>query len=109
MVSSVRVDMTICSHKTLIDATMEDDGAVKVRIRSTCKQIRNFGKRIEPLRQEDYLSLKDSVLMRLAHETNVTATCLVPTAVFNAVWLEAGLISKRYAQRAKSICISFEE
>lgn len=49
MVSRVRVDMTICAHKALIDADMQDDGTVKVRIRSTCREVRRFGKMIKPL------------------------------------------------------------
>ena len=109
MVSRVRVDMTICAHKTLIDADMQEDGTLKVRIRSTCREVRRFGRLIQPLQKEDYLSLRDSSLMQWAHEANLTPTCLVPTGVFNVVWMEAGLISKRYAQNAKSICIFFEE
>ncbi len=109
MVSRVRVDMTICAHKALIEADLQEDGTIKVKIRSTCREVRRFGKLIQPLHREEYLSLRDSGLMPLAHESNLTPTCLVPAGVFNAVWMEAGLISKRYAQNAKSICIFFEE
>ncbi|OPY27967.1 MAG: hypothetical protein A4E31_00978 [Methanomassiliicoccales archaeon PtaU1.Bin030] len=109
MVSRVRVDMTICAHKALIDAHMQDDSTVKVRIRSTCREVRRFGKMIKPLHMEEYISIRDSGIMELAHESNLTPTCLVPAGVFNAVWMEAGLISKRYAQNSKSICVIFEE
>lgn len=109
MVSRVRVDMSICAHKALIDAEIQEDGTVKVRIRSTCREVRKFGKSIKPLHREEYVSLRDSGIMELAHESNLTPTCLVPAGVFNAVWMEAGLISKRYAQKAKSICVVFEE
>lgn len=103
------MDMTICAHRALIDADMQDDGTVKVRIRSTCREVRRFGSMLKPLHKEEYISLRDSGIMELAHESNLTPTCLVPAGVFNAIWMEAGLISKRYAQNAKSICVVFEE
>jgi hypothetical protein len=109
MTSRVRVDMTICDHKTLIDADAQEDGTVKVRIRSTCRDVRDFAKGLGPIGPEDYTSLQSSKIMELAAHSRLTPTCLVPTAIFNVVWMEVGMISKRHALKEKRICIYFEE
>ena len=109
MTSKVRVDMTICSHKTIIEAIAQEDGMVKVRIKSTCRDVRDFAKMLPLLGPEDYTSLQDSKVMDLAAHSRLTPTCLIPTAIFNAVWMEVGMISKSLALKEKSICIHFEE
>jgi hypothetical protein len=109
MTSKVRVDMTICDHKTLIEAEAQEDGTVKVRIRSTCRDVRDFAKGLGPLGPEDYTSLQNSKIMDLAAHSRLTPTCLIPTAIYNVVWEEVGMISKRHALKEKSICIYFEE
>jgi len=109
MTSKVRVDMTICDHKTLIDADKQPDGTVMVRVRSTCENIRNYGRRLGAVSMEDYIQIDGSKIIRLATECHLTPTCLIPAAVFNVVWMEVGNISKRYALSKKSISINFED
>ena len=101
--------MSICDHKTLIDADQQADGTVKVKIRSTCRDVRDFGRSLGPIGMEDYIGIKDSKIFQLASEARLTPTCLVPTAVFNVIWMEVGMISKRHALKSKSIGIHFEE
>jgi hypothetical protein len=109
MTSKVRVDMTICAHKTIIEATAQEDGTVMVKIKSTCKDVRDFAKMLPALGPEDYTSLQNSKVLDLAAHSRLTPTCLIPTAIFNVVWMEVGMISKRHALKEKSICIHFEE
>ncbi len=91
MTSKVRVNMSICGQKTLIDADALEDGTVKVRIRSTCRDVRDFAKRLGPLGPEDYMEIRNSKILRSASDARLTPTCLVPTAVFNVVWMEVGI------------------
>ena len=109
MTSKVRVDMSICSHKTLIEATAQDDGTVKVRIRSTCRDVRDFAKRLGPVGPDDYVDTRNSKIVQAASDARLTATCLIPTAVFNVIWVEVGMISKNLALKEKCISINFEE
>ncbi len=109
MTSRVRVDMSLCDFKTIIDADSQPDGTVKVKIRSECRDVREYGKALKSAGPEDYTSIKGSRIFDLAAESRLTPTCLVPTAVFNAIWLEVGMISKTLARKEKSICIHFEE
>jgi hypothetical protein len=109
MASRVRVDMSICDHKTLIDAVQQPDGMVKVRIRSTCKDVRDYGRNLGMVGPEDYIQAEGSKITELATRCHLTPTCLVPAAVFNVVWVEVGNISKRHALANKTISINFEE
>lgn len=108
MTSKVRVDMSICDHKTLIDADLQEDGTVKVKIRSTCRDVRDYGKRLGVLTPDEYIQAEDSKVMKLACQCHLTPTCLVPAAVYNVVWVEVGHISKRHALANKCIGIHFE-
>ncbi len=108
MTSKVRVDMSICAHKTLIDADLQEDGTVKVKIRSTCRDVRDYGKRLGVLTPDEYIQAEDSKIMKLACQCHLTPTCLVPAAVYNVVWIEVGHISKRHALANKCIGIHFE-
>jgi len=101
--------MSICDHKTLIDADAQPDGTVKVRIRSTCKDIRDYGRHLGSVGPDDYIQTEDSKIMKLATQCHLTPTCLVPAAVYNVVWVEVGNISKRHALANKCIGIHFEE
>ncbi len=109
MVSRVRVDMSICDQKTLIDATQQPDGTIKVKIRSTCKDVRDYGRNLGVVGPDDYIQAEGSKIMQLATKCHLTPTCLVPAAVYNVVWIEVGNISKRHALANKSISINFEE
>jgi hypothetical protein len=100
--------MSICSHKTLIEAVAQEDGTVKVKIRSTCKDVRDFAKRLGPLGPEDYVDNTNSKIVQSAIDARLTATCLIPTAVFNVIWVEVGMISKSLALKEKAICIHFD-
>jgi hypothetical protein len=100
--------MSICDHKTLIDADVQPDGTVKVRIRSTCKDVRDYGRHLGVVGPDDYLQADGSKIMQLATQCHLTPTCLIPAAVFNVVWIEVGNISKRHALANGSISINFE-
>jgi len=78
-----------------------------VEIRTNCKSVQVFAERLSSVSMDDIMELKGSKIMDLASEVGLTATCLVPTAVFNACWLEQGMISKNLALSKERICIEF--
>jgi len=47
--------------------------------------------------------------MDLASEVGLTATCLIPVAIYNACWIEKGMISRRLALDKGHACIVFLE
>jgi len=109
MTSKVRVDAKICSHQTEIAVTDRGDGTMSVHIVTECKDIRHFAELVTELASEDYVARAGSKIWEAADQAGLTATCLVPTALFNACWVEAGMISKNLALKEGPICIEFLE
>ena len=109
MTSKVRVDMSLCHFKTIIETEAQSDGTVSVKIRSECRDVREYAKALKSVNADDYTFIKGSKILDLAADSRLTPTCLVPTAVFNAIWLEVGMISRSLAMKEKHLCIHFEE
>lgn len=90
----------------MIKASSED-GVVNIDMDTTCEDIRHYSKLLGKVSVEDYSELEGSKIIKLAQEAGLTPTCLVPTAIFNACWLEAGMISKNLAMDVEELCIRF--
>jgi hypothetical protein len=109
MVSKVKVDMTLCSHETMVEARDRGDGTVELTFESDCDDIRHYAKLLVSVTSDEYSKIKGSKIIELAESAGMTPTCLVPAAVFNVCWLETGMISKNLAKQMESICIHFTE
>lgn len=108
MTSKVRVDMPLCSHETTIEVEDSGDGILHVRIETTCEDVARYSKLIKELRIEDYSEFRNSKVLEKAAEACLTPTCLVPSGVFNACWLETGMISRNLVKKMDTLCIRFE-
>jgi hypothetical protein len=102
----VRVDAPICDHQTIVVAEGSGDETL-ITITSDCKSVHGFADRLRKVSMTDLMELEGSLIMRMATESGLTPTCLVPVAVYNACWMEQGLISKNLAMQRPSICIEF--
>jgi hypothetical protein len=107
MASRVKVVAPICSHETWVTAEMEGEDRIKVRIESDCVNVRNYAERLRSVTMDDINEQRGSRILTEAQDGILTPTCLVPTAVFNACWVEAGMISKRLAVKEGSVAIQF--
>ena len=109
MTSKVEVDARICAHKTIIEVTDKGGGTMAVHIRSECKDIRHFARLLPEVSPEDYTRWSGSRVWEMAEKAGLTTTCLIPVALINACWMEAGMISKRLALKEGAICVRFLE
>lgn len=101
--------MKLCSHRTIITASAQSDGSVRVDFESDCEDVQEYAKRLKKVSQQDYTAVTGSRILDLAAQSGMTPTCLVPVGVFNACWMEVGMISKRLAKDVKSLCLHFIE
>jgi hypothetical protein len=108
MTTRIRVDSPICDKETEVEAT-ESGEQVKLKITTNCKTIQHYAEVLQDVGMEDLLDLKGSKIIDLASDLGVTATCLVPVAIFNACWIEKGMISRRLALEKEHACIIFLE
>ena len=104
--SRVRVDAPICDHQTIVAAERSGDETL-ITITSDCKSVHGFADRLRKVSMSDLMDLEGSLIMKVASESGLTPTCLVPVAVYNACWMEHGMISKNLAMKKRTICIEF--
>ena len=108
MTTKVIADSSICGYKTLI--TVNKEGKVtKINLASNCSYIKHYSKKLAEVEIKDLYSMADSKIMKAAAESSVSATCIVPTAIMNACWIENGLMSKNLALGKKELKIVFVE
>ena len=106
---SIIVKSKFCDKTHRIDVSMKDDGDLSVHIDSDCDNVKDFAKLLG-----DTLTIPDVTVRELSKLFDpqitqpLTMTCLVPTGILDAAWLEMGMMSKSRAKLVKSDEISFE-
>ncbi|RZN47528.1 hypothetical protein EF808_04170 [archaeon] len=95
---------TICGYDHEIEALKE--GSVFVlKIKTNCEKIKKMdGMRIP---QRSLFDIKDNPVMAAAQELQCSANCIVPCAVLNACWLEAGMMAKSLVEKEGPLTIEF--
>ena len=105
MTTKVLADTPVCGHKTLITAELAGD-AVKIGIVTDCEEVEAVAKELGELKLEELATWENRVF-QLAKR--LTPTCIVPSAIMNAAWIEAGLMSRYLALEKKEQKIVFLE
>lgn len=107
MTSKVRVNMTICDKTHLIEVEMTPDMEFEVRAETDCENVREFIDALGRLNLTDISDKKASKVWDIFKNVRMSANCLVPAAVMDAAWMEAGMLSKNLAQSCGSKCILY--
>ncbi len=100
MPSAVNVRMRTCSKNTKVTAELQDDGdTVKITIVSDCKNVMNYASLLgNEIHLSDVVEWKGSRVVDPEIRQPLSIPCLVPNAVFDAAWMEVGMLSKNLAQ-----------
>ena len=111
LVTKVSADIAkICGKKAVITTKMNQSGKVDICIESDCENIKSLAENLKEIGIKDSCMIfEENPVFILAGQNNVTPTCIVPSAIVNAVWIEAGLIARSLALNAKELKILFEE
>jgi len=107
MTSKVRVNMTVCDKTHLIEVEMTPDMEFEVRAETDCENVREFIDALGRLNFTDISDKKASKVWDIFRNVRMSANCLVPAAVMDAAWMEAGMLSKNLAQSCGSKCILY--
>ncbi|MCP8304413.1 MAG: hypothetical protein H3Z50_02955 [archaeon] len=103
MVTKVSVDIPICGKKAMVTAEKDSSSKIDIIIESDCEYIRRLAENLKEIDIKDAcMSFDENPIFISAKNSNVTVTCLVPCAIVNAVWVEAGLISRSLTQDEKT-------
>ena len=112
MASTVVVRMRTCSRNTKVTAEMQDDGdTIRITIASDCKNVMNYADLLGgEVHVSDVVEWKGSRVVDPDTRQPLSIPCLVPNAVFDAAWMEIGMLSKNLAQgMAKENSLEFPE
>ncbi len=108
MTTKILADAAVCGYKTLITVNREGN-RTKVKLDSGCSFIKKYNDDLNEVETKDLYKMADSKIMKKASDCNVSATCIVPTAIMNACWIENRLMSKNLALGKKELKIIFKE
>lgn len=112
MSSTVIVHMKTCSKTTRVTAELQDDGdTIKVTLASDCQNVKNYAELLgREIHVSDVVEWKGSRVVDPDIRQPLSIPCLVPNAIFDAAWMEVGMLSKNLAQqRAKENSLEFPE
>ena len=102
MTSIVKVEMKTCSKRHRIEVSMREDGDLDVKIKSDCKNVQEYARRVKRLTLEDATDYRTSKIFDPDYREPLSLTCLCPPALMNACWKELGMISKSICTQAHS-------
>jgi hypothetical protein len=107
MTSKVEVNMTVCGKRHEITVKMTPDLEFVVMAETDCENVREFIDALGKLSLVDLSDKKASKVWEIFKNVRMSANCLVPAAVMDAAWMEAGMLSKNLAQSCGSKCILY--
>ncbi len=94
MVSTVIVKMNTCSKTHKVTVFLRDDGDLDVSIESDCPHVQEYAKKLTRITMDDAASFIGSRIVDPEVRMSLSAPCLCPNAVFDAAWMELGMLSK---------------
>ncbi|MBQ7621851.1 MAG: hypothetical protein IJV47_04880 [Candidatus Methanomethylophilaceae archaeon] len=98
--SKVVVNMNTCSKYHVVEVKMNDAGNLDVIITSNCPHVQEYAKKLTEITLDDVTSFAGSKVVDPDIRATLSVPCLVPNAVFDAAWLEIGLLSPNLCNKA---------
>lgn len=100
MPSTTIAVMNACEKRAKVTVTMREDGDMDVSIESDCDIVQAYGERLRKITPEDVYGFERSRINSDEIRGNLTPNCIVPNAVYNAAFLEMGLLTKSLAKKS---------
>lgn len=94
MPSTVIVKMNTCSKTHKVTVSMRDDGNLDVDIQTDCKNVQHYADHLKLITIDDATNFNGSKIIDPDIRGPLSAPCLCPNAVFDAAWIELGMLAK---------------
>ncbi|MDI9645883.1 MAG: hypothetical protein QFX40_04230 [Archaeoglobales archaeon] len=105
--SVFNVEVGKCSHRTRIEVERKKE-RLEIKINSTCNNVNSYASRIKDLGLVDVMKPILENPIYVAANRLLDVTCVIPSVLATACWVEAGLISKRLLSQNPNTKIEFE-
>jgi hypothetical protein len=105
MASVIESNMTICDKRIRVTADLREDGTVGIRIESDCDALKGFAENLKSVTMDDITSFETSRINREDVRGNMSMICTAPILVYQAAWMECGMLSRRIYPKMGPITI----
>lgn len=95
MVSKIDVNMSICDKKVSVTATANEDGTISIGIESDCSFLNAYANNLRVITMDDIMCFERSRINNEDVRGNMSMICAAPIAVYQAAWMECGMLSKK--------------
>ena len=107
MVNTVIAHMKTCSKTNKVTVSMRDDGDLDVRIVTDCPHVKTYADRLKVISVQDVTNFSGSKVVDPEIRATLSVPCLTPIAVYEAAWLELGMLSKTLVKNVGENSVSF--
>lgn len=107
--ATVIARMRTCDKTHKVTVTMNAEGNFDVQIESDCHKVRAFAERLKYVTMEDISDFENSRINKREFRGDLSPPCLSPIAIYDAAWLECGMLSKSLVKRVKENSVDFTE
>ena len=104
--ASVTVKMGTCGNVTKISVTRGEKGRFTVGIESSCHSVRSYALLVKEITMEDIMGVRENIVLSYDNIRILTPSCLVPSGVMTAAWLEIGMLPVEMVKE-RSSSVSF--
>jgi len=107
MTNTVIAHMRTCNKTNKVTVWMKDDGNLGVRIVSDCKHVQDYARKLTEIEVNDVVEFNGSKVVAPEIRACLSVPCLTPIAVFEAAWLELGMLSKSLVKNVGYNSVTF--
>ena len=107
MTNTVVAHMRTCHKTNKVTVWTKDDGSLGVKIVSDCPHVRDYAAKLTEITIDDVVSFAGSKVVDPEIRASLSVPCLTPIAVFEAAWLELGMLSKNLVKNVGHNCVTF--
>lgn len=107
MANTAIAHMKTCHKTNKVTVWLKDDGKLGVRIVSDCPHVMDYASKLTEITVDDVVSFAGSKVVDPEIRASLSVPCLTPIAVFEAAWLELGMLSKNLVKETKDNRVTF--
>ena len=97
--------MSICDKYIRVTADQREDGTIGIKVESDCDAIQGFAEKMTAVTMDDILNLETSTINKEEVRGNMSMICVAPITVYQAAWMECGMLSRRIFPKSGPITI----
>ena len=107
MTNTCVAHMNTCGKTNKVTVWMKDDGNLGVKIVTDCPHVKDYASKLTEITVNDVVSFAGSKVVDPDIRASLSVPCMTPIAVFNAAWLELGMLSKSLVTNVQQNSVSF--